>query len=230
MIQPLYHHNGPVEVVVRSSARQITLRLDHALRRATLVLPHRRYARQGAKLLEQRSAWLSAQWHKLPPPMPFVPDGEILVHGEMVKLRHETGRGQARLQAGELVVPATRVEVFASRARRALISMAKDALETEVADHERNLGLSARRISVRDTRSRWGSCSAAGNLNFSWRLICTPLAVLSYVAAHEVAHLREANHGPAFWAEVAKTCAETSAPRKYLRDHGPQLFAIGADY
>lgn len=230
MIENLHHHNGPVEVVVRSSARQITLRLDHALRRATLVLPHRRYARQGAKLLEQRSTWLSAQWNKLPPPMPFVPDGEILLHGNLVTLRHETGRGTAQLQVGELVVPALRVEVFASRVRRALIGMAKETLASEVAHHEKALDLSARRISVRDTRSRWGSCSAAGNLNFSWRLICAPSSVLSYVAAHEVAHLREANHGPVFWAEVARTCAQTAAPRKYLRDHGPQLFAIGAEY
>ena len=222
------HPNGPVQMIVRPKARKISLRLDHATCQATLVLPHKRYAAQGEKLLRQRSTWLSEQWQALPPPMPFVPDAKILFEGEPTQLVFEQGRGRARHIEHTLVVPATQIEAFATRVRRALIELARAALETQVAIHAQNLNLTPNGVTVRDTRSRWGSCSSAGNLNFSWRLICAPKTVLSYVAAHEVAHLREAHHGPAFWQEVARTYPEPAPARKYLRDHAPQLFAVGA--
>ncbi|MGR3434759.1 MAG: M48 family metallopeptidase, partial [Shimia sp.] len=76
---------------------------------------------------------------------------------------------------------------------------------------------------LRDTRSRWGSCSAAGGLNYSWRLVMAPPEVLDYVAAHEVAHLAQMNHSPRFWAEVAGLMPGYEAPRGWLRRHGADL-------
>jgi len=85
----------------------------------------------------------------------------------------------------------------------------------------------AGRISVRDTRSRWGSCSAKGNLSFSWRLILAPEFVLNYVVAHEVAHLIERNHGPKFWKLVARLDDQADAARKWLRRNGEALHRMG---
>src|SRR5438552_1177045 len=73
------------------------------------------------------------------------------------------------------------------------------------------------RITVRDTRSRWGSCSASGALAFSWRLILAPEAVLDYVVAHEVAHLAEMNHGPRFWRVVETLAPGSTRQRGWLR-------------
>ncbi|VAV88224.1 Zinc metalloprotease [hydrothermal vent metagenome] len=219
----------PVTVVIRADARKITLRLDHALRQAILVLPHKRFLRQGEKLLAQRQNWLDQQWQKLPAPMPFVPDADILLYGSPVTLRFVQGRGGAKFEAANWLIAATQPAAFAGRVRRALIQLARKDLQEQVARHAENLGLSVGKITVRDTRSRWGSCSSAGNLNFSWRLVCAPQFVLSYVAAHEVAHLREAHHGPAFWAEVEKTCPDRKQAKQYLNKHAPKLFAVGAD-
>jgi len=220
---------GRVQLVVRPMSRRVTLRLDHATRMAILVLPHKRYRRQAEKLLRQREDWLTQQWRLLPPAMPFVDGGEILLRGERVKLQCRLGRGKAKLEDGKWVVPATQETAFAGRVRRALIEQARLALQERVANHAQNLCADPARITVRDTRSRWGSCSAAGNLNFSWRLVCAPTFVLDYVAAHEVAHLKEPHHGPAFWAEVKKSFGPHQKARKYLGDHGPELFAVGAD-
>ncbi len=89
-------------------------------------------------------------------------------------------------------------------------------------------GRKIRRISLRDTRSRWGSCASGGNLNFSWRLVLAPDGVLDYVVAHEVAHLVHMNHSPAFWQTVATlTDADVKAQRAWLRRHGNGLFAYG---
>ena len=90
------------------------------------------------------------------------------------------------------------------------------------------LGARVAAVTVRDTRSRWGSCSATGRLSFSWRLILTPDAVLDYVVAHEVAHLKEMNHSARFWAVCARLTAEVEAPRAWLKANGARLLRYGA--
>lgn len=229
MIETLPHEDGAVSVLIHARTKRITLRLDHASRQAQLVLPHKKFLGQGKKLLLQRSGWLSQQWKKLPTSMPFIAGQSILLGGEQTKLVFETGRGAARYEGGEFIVPATQAAAFAARVRRALIERARVQLHEQVDVYAKCLKLEPQRITVRDTRSRWGSCSAAGNLNFSWRLICAPAFVLSYVAAHEVAHLREANHSFRFWELVKQSFGDPAPARKYLRANAPKLFAIGAE-
>jgi predicted metal-dependent hydrolase len=89
-----------------------------------------------------------------------------------------------------------------------------------------DLGVAYKRLTIRDGRSRWGSCSSAGGLNFSWRLILAPPAILDYVVVHELAHLRELNHSPRFWALVAAHCPDYQLQRKWLKEHGPALMAV----
>jgi hypothetical protein len=79
------------------------------------------------------------------------------------------------------------------------------------------------RIAIRDQKSRWGSCSRQGNLNFNWRLLLAPLVVLDYIVIHELAHLKEGNHSPRFWALVAEQCPDYRDQRAWLRQHGPEL-------
>jgi hypothetical protein len=79
------------------------------------------------------------------------------------------------------------------------------------------------RVSVKSQKSRWGSCSRLGNLNFNWRLLLAPLAVLDYVVVHELCHLKEMNHGAGFWRLVARACPEYAAHRRWLRQHGREL-------
>jgi predicted metal-dependent hydrolase len=84
-------------------------------------------------------------------------------------------------------------------------------------------GFSYGRIAIRDQKSRWGSCSRQGNLNFNWRLLLAPLSVLDYIVIHELAHLKEGNHSPRFWALVAEKCPAFREQRDWLRHHGPEL-------
>jgi predicted metal-dependent hydrolase len=101
-----------------------------------------------------------------------------------------------------------------------LKAVARAELSAAVRKYAETMGVSFRRISIRDQRSRWGSCSASGDLSFSWRLILTPSYVLDYVAAHEVAHLRHMNHGPAFWRLVLSCCPDASRAKRWLKTHG----------
>jgi hypothetical protein len=99
----------------------------------------------------------------------------------------------------------------------------------EVADRARRLaariGRKLGRVGVRDTKSRWGSCSGRGNLSFSWRLVFAPEPVINYVVAHEVAHLAEMNHGPRFWRLVESLSPDSAAARAWLKRHRSRLFS-----
>ncbi len=192
-------------------------------------MPHARHKKRAEKLIRDKQDWLNGHLQNLPPPMPFVPGSEILLRGQKVKLVEAAGRGPACLDEYDLIIPCPQGASFAGRTRRALIARAREALTTQAHIHADGLNTKFSAITVRDTNSRWGSCSASGRLNFSWRLICAPFEVLDYVCAHEVAHLIEHNHGPRFWALVATRIENVKAPRRWLRNHAPDLFAVGAE-
>jgi hypothetical protein len=121
---------------------------------------------------------------------------------------------------GEIAVPDGQI---GPRLQSWLRTLARDRL-VEASDHyAEQLGKEYMRITLRDTRSRWGSCSSAKALMFSWRLILAPPEVLRYVAAHEVAHLAEMNHSPAFWTNVERIYGAYAAPRRWLRQNGSEL-------
>jgi len=105
------------------------------------------------------------------------------------------------------------------------------AAQAELALRARRLaariGHEVTRVNVRDTKSRWGSCSGQRNLSFSWRLILAPEPVLNYVAAHEVAHLAEMNHGPRFWRLVESLAPGSAAQRAWLKRHRDRLLSYG---
>jgi len=98
-----------------------------------------------------------------------------------------------------------------------------------VALHAKTVGKPVKSMTLKDTRSRWGSCSWDGKLSFSWRIVMAPPIVIDYLAAHEVAHLREMNHGPAFWALCRKLCPEMDEAKAWLKRHGSALHAIDFD-
>ena len=104
---------------------------------------------------------------------------------------------------------------------------ARRDLEAAVARHTVALGLPARGVGLRDPVSRWGSCSATGSLNFSWRLVMAPPFVLDYLAAHEVAHLVHLDHSPRFWALTRSLSSDVDRAEAWLTRQGAQLHKYG---
>ena len=100
-------------------------------------------------------------------------------------------------------------------------------LARSVSHYTEKLGQGPKRITVRDTRSRWGSCTARGELNFSWRLILAPPLVLDYLVAHEMAHLREMNHSSRFWSLVGSLCPHVEEAERWLKRNGASLHRYG---
>jgi len=217
--------NPPIEVTLRHSARakRLSLRVSRLDGRVTLTLPRRAPAREGIAFLRTKEAWLRSHLQNMQPAMPVGVGQSIPLLGRETPIVIGSGR-RARLAEGQIEVSAS--APAAPQVRALLRHTARDALAQASDKYAQQLSCTYTRLSIRDTRSRWGSCSSAGVLMYSWRLIMAPPEVLDYVAAHEVAHLVEMNHQPAFWAVVAKLCPDYENHRYWLRERGDQLHRV----
>ena len=112
---------------------------------------------------------------------------------------------------------------------RQLCAWLRREVQKSAQEYAEALGVRVKRISIRDQSSRWGSCTSAGSLSFSWRLILAPPFVLDYLAAHEVAHLVEMNHSARFWRVVARVCPSVERAKKWLDTYGNDLHRYGIE-
>jgi hypothetical protein len=181
----------------------------------------------GVALLMNHADWVANRLAALPDALPFA-DGTLVSIGDQpYRIRHLPGsRGGAWLEDGELHVTGA-PEFLRRRVQDFLRAEALRRLSVLVAAKIPTIGVSVRRISVKDTRSRWGSCAADRSIAFSWRLVMTPEFVQDYVVAHEVAHLRHLNHGKRFWALVNRLTPHTSIAIPWLRAEGFRLLRVG---
>ena len=227
--------NITVRLHVNSRAKRLILRIDQKKGEAVAVAPSKRKLKEAVAFAKSKINWIAAQLDKITQDSLQFEEGVIIPlrgipcqltasgSGRLPKLAENTNTPDIPLTLHLPGAP----ETLPARALRYLKKAAKDDLAKAVAFHAERLGVKPARISIKDTRSRWGSCSHAGNLSFSWRLILADPYVLDYVAAHEVAHLKEMNHSPAFWAEVERTYPDWKPARNWLRTHGARLHAIG---
>ena len=216
---------GSVRVVQRQNARRVTLSVSRATGVATMTLPPRiPMADAEAFALGQRE-WLTARLGAVPEPVPFENGMTLPYRGRPTRVVRREGRG-VRL-AGETIEVGGPVEAFPAALERWLKGRARTRLRARSEVHAARLGVTFGRIAIRDTRSRWGSCSTSGTLSYSWRPILAPDPVLDYLAAHEVSHLREMNHSRRFWAHVATLCPDYRESRAWLRENGTLLHRYG---
>lgn len=213
----------PLTVALRRSDRagRITLRVSHRDGRVTLTLPRRTPEREALAFLRERETWVRGHLERVAPPRAVRLGGSLPYLGEEIALRPAAVRSP-RLEDRVLLLPSDAARAPA-RVMAFLKARARDRLSVAVDRHAAALGRRARRLSFRDTRSRWGSCSSQGDIMLSWRLVMAPPEIGDYVAAHEVAHLAEMNHSPAFWAVCERLFPQHRAARDWLRLHGDAL-------
>ncbi|WP_353184220.1 SprT family zinc-dependent metalloprotease [Bosea sp. (in: a-proteobacteria)] len=222
----------PVLVKRRANARRMTLRVSQATGEITLTLPQRVDFATGRSFAESHGGWIAARVAKRPLAVPFEAGQAIPLRGVPHRIVHwSKARGLTQATTDQDGAPIIAVAGEAAhvprRVKDFLRRLALEDLEQAVRRHTAELGIPARRITIRDTTSRWGSCSSQGHLSFSWRLILAPAFVLDYLAAHEVAHLREMNHSHRFWALTHRLCPRTEEAEAWLKRHGAGLHGFG---
>lgn len=230
-----------VRLRVNAQATRVSLRIDQAKREVVATAPNARLLADAVAFARSRSVWIAGQMVRLPQQAAALAPGQTIeVLGEPCRL--ESGTGRAR------IVPATddtpmRIiakddDRFAATVVRLLKAHAREVLSERTAAYAAALNQPLPTVVINDARGRWGSCTPArrsgfaaaarvGSIRYSWRLVLARYDVMDYVAAHECAHLIEANHGPQFWALVAGLVGDHKPYRAWLRTHGPHLHAFG---
>ncbi len=225
----------PVIVRLNPRARRLIVRLDQK-GRIVVVSPSKHRVSQALAFAEEQKAWLAKQLRAMPAPIPFEDHAIVPFRNIPHRLTHRpTARGGVWREEHDIatadlpcIIVTGRPEFFERRVTDWFRKTAKADLATRCAAYAQQLNLRPTKITVRDSTSRWGSCSHTGTLSFSWRLIFAPAFVLDYVAAHETAHRIHMHHGQPFWSLVDQLTAHRDAAETWLSDKGNDLHLIGA--
>jgi predicted metal-dependent hydrolase len=203
-----------------SRARRMTLRVPRDGAGPILTLPVHVPLHEGRAFAESRQGWLQQAAARVPERQ-FAVHGVRLPVGGVPLLITPAAIRQVQVQGDALLVPRNRpagvvVSAWLRQVALARLRPACDSFSTA-------LGRPYRAIVLRDTKSRWGSCTHDGRLMFSWRLAMAPLPVLTYVAAHEVAHLAHMDHSARFWAQMQDLMPDHAPHRAWLKAQGGDL-------
>ena len=212
-----------------ANARRLVLRLNPEGTAAVVTVPRGVSRHRALEFVHLSAPWLATRLEQRGKNIALQPGNHIPLRGHDHEIRHiASRRGTVTVDP---VAKLIHVPGELPHVGRRLLDWLKTAARAELAaasgKYAAAMGVSYRRIAVRDQRSRWGSCSAMGDLSYSWRLILTPSHVLDYVAAHEVAHLRHMDHGAQFWRLVLSHCPEASRAKKWLKANGNGVHRIG---
>ncbi len=217
----------PVRIKWSARAQRLILRLDQISEGGVLTVPSGATRKEAVSLAQKSAAWLYDKIQDRPARQMFY-DGHVLsLLDTPITIRHAPKeRSGVQLDGSDLIVSG-RAEHLQRRVFDWLKGHTKVVITPRAKLMAGQLGRQIGKISVRNTRSRWGSCSDTGNLSFCWRLILTPNWVLNYVIAHEVSHLVHMNHSPSFWKTVGHFDVETERARTWLKKNGARLQRIG---
>lgn len=223
MPDPHLPGDPPIPLTLRRSAqaKRISLRISQLDGRVTLTMPKRLAEREAIDFARSMEGWIRKHLDARGEDVHVGIGTELPLGGRQYTVHSGKGR-RVQITPEGIFVPGPEARM-GKRLGAHLKEIARDRLAGASDDYAARLGRTYARLSLRDTRSRWGSCTSDGGLMYSWRLVMAPPEVLDYVAAHEVAHLAQMNHSPAFWAEVTRIYGDYSAARAWLRTHGSTL-------
>lgn len=220
---------GPFPLILRRHprAKHLKLRFDPKTCSAILTLPAKISDRKALQFANKHQDWIREQYDKSPDITPLSAGEIIPLRGDDLEIIHAPHLSASIEQKDDRLIVGGPFPGFEVRLQNWLKKQARLALHEAVAIYEPHIRLKPHKIMVRDTKSRWGSCSSRKTLSFSWRLIMAPPHILHYVVAHEMAHLMEMNHGPDFWRIVEKLYPDWKEARRWLKAEGSRLMLIG---
>lgn len=223
---PFLEISSDLFVRINPRAKRMALRVNPKKRRVTLVVPKNGGMRDAYKFALEHKYWIRQKIEELPEPIHFVHGAVISLLGEKVKIivsYNETlKKTDIKLKNNKLFVSTNKTEP-SKRIKRWIIEHAKENLTALAHKKAASIGKKIKQIDVKDTTSRWGSCSHDRKLSFSWRLIFAPPHAFDYVVGHEVAHMRVMDHSPEFWHECEALCENYSKGKSWMRRNSGQL-------
>ena|SRR5579871_495871 len=220
----------PVDVTVRFNprARRLIVKVHPSTGEVCVVAPSKRALASALDFARGEEAWIARRLAEVPGAIALAPGNRIPLLGKDYAIREGRGGPAPVWIEDDLLLVSGRPEHAQRRIVDFLKREARRALEPRTVEFAARIGAKPKKISIGEMASRWGSCSATQCVSYSWRLVLAPPFVLDYVIAHEVAHLREMNHGPRFWKLVLTLVDDVRRPQTWLRNNGVSLHRYGA--
>lgn len=220
----------PLTVRPDARARRITLRIEPGGQALKLTVPKGLKEREIQDFLARHQGWLMTKLARFPASSAVSEGRYIGIRGEAHRIVR-TGKLRGVTETSEIdgekvLLVGGAEDHLARRIRDYLKQEARRDLDVLARRHAARIGRRVASISMKDTKSRWGSCSHDGNLSFSWRIVMAPEHVIDYLAAHEVAHLAEMNHSDRFWLICEELCPRSDEARRWLKRNGAMLHVM----
>ncbi|MBQ8672298.1 MAG: M48 family metallopeptidase [Alphaproteobacteria bacterium] len=213
-----------IKVVISRSSRKLVLRIDSKERIPVLSVPRFCSRKRAINFVNENMGWLLKTLNKLPEQKKFSNGETISLFGEQVIIKHQPQlKGGVWLENGVLSVSGG-VEFLHRRVKDYIKKRAADEFYILSRDLAQKIGCHLNGVSIKDTKSRWGSCSSLQHINYSWRIALAPRFVINYLMAHEVAHLKYADHSHAFWKCVAELEPNWRQGNDWLKSYGKDLY------
>ena len=219
--------NIPLKLRRDARAQRMILRIDNKLEGAVVTLPLWTSEREALLMVQEKSDWVLSKLDTLPPKIAFESGATIPLLGEYYNIFHDPNQREVVIKSRHEIRLGGRKEHLSRRLGDWLRKEAKIIIQPKAIEMAKKYNWKIGSISVRDTKSRWGSCAPSGNLSFCWRLILAPEWVLNYVIAHEVSHLLHMNHGSEFWQTVANFNVRVDEARVWLSKNAEHLHRYG---
>lgn len=219
----------PVSITINRRAKRLILKTDPIAQKILLTCPTKKSVKEGLAFAQERELWLLHHLTASPPARPFEIGGTVPLLGDKLEIIHDPERTRS------VIADYDSMGLFVGGSEAHLARRVEDWLKSEArkkfcayADEFcKNLNLERGRISIRDSKTRWGSCSSNKSISLSWRLILAPAHVAKYVVAHEVSHIKHMDHSPAFWGVVASLMPDYKKSQAWLKAHGKDLYLYG---
>ncbi|MBP5399176.1 MAG: M48 family metallopeptidase [Alphaproteobacteria bacterium] len=213
----------PIEVVLSKRAKLLGLRIDAKKRVPVLTVPKYCSKKQAVNFVKAQEKWIEEHLQKLPTRKPFEEGEKISFNGCELELRHcQNLRAGVQIENGYLLVSGEKT-FFARRVRDFIKEQAQKILYQMSIEKAAKLQCKVKRVIIKDTKSRWGSCSSLNNINYNWRIMLAPPLVIDYLTAHEVAHLKHQDHSPEFWKCVDELAKDAAYGRQWLKKNAESL-------
>ena len=212
-----------IKVVRSGKAKRLTLRIDEKNKCPVVTLPKYCSKKQALEFLQNNQDWMVNMLARLPSEKKFSNGEEFCFWGEKYVVLHEVGYKGAKFENGFLKIGGDKTFLH-RRVCDFIKEKALKKLAEETVKKAKNIGCKVCGVAIKDTKSRWGSCSSLGNINYNWRIVLAPKFVIEYLICHEVCHLKHQNHSKDFWQELENMCKNFEDGRHWLKIKGKELY------
>ena len=213
-----------IKVIKSPRAGKLILKIDAKDRIPVLTIPKYCSARKAVEFVEKHQDWIDECLAQIPQKRKFYDGEKISLFGKEYTICHDEKAKSGVFFQEDKIVVSGHIEFLHRRLTDFIKQQAQKKFRTASEKLAQKLECQVNSVCIKDTKSRWGSCSNRGNINYNWRIALAPDFVIKYLIAHEVSHLKHPDHSADFWQCVEKHCKQAQNGRLWLKEHGKELY------